>query len=71
MITDNLPTLEIVSQYGGKLKTVGEIFTEEFYGIAVCNTNTDLLAKLNSGLAKVKAEGVIDQLSKKWFEGKR
>jgi polar amino acid transport system substrate-binding protein len=69
VIADNPLALGYIGQNAGKLKTAGEVFTDEFYGIAVCKTNTDLLAKLNSGLAKVKADGVIDQLSKKWIEG--
>ena len=69
VIADNPLALGYIGQNAGKLKTAGDVFTDEFYGIAVCKTNTDLLAKLNSGLAKVKADGVIDQLSKKWIEG--
>jgi polar amino acid transport system substrate-binding protein len=46
---------------------VGEVFTDENYGIAVCKTNTELLAKINEGVAAVKAEGLIEQLTQKWL----
>jgi polar amino acid transport system substrate-binding protein len=69
VIADNPLALGYIGKNAGKLKTAGDVFTDEFYGIAVCKTNTDLLAKLNSGLAKVKSEGTIDKLSKKWIEG--
>lgn len=69
VIADNPLALGYVGKNPDKLKTVGDVFTDEYYGIAVCKTNTDLLAKLNDGLAKVKAEGLIDELTQKWLAG--
>lgn len=69
VIADNPLALGYVGQNPGKLKTVGEVFTDEFYGIAVCKTNTELLAKINKALAQVKAEGLIEELTKKWISG--
>lgn len=70
VVADNPLALGYVGKNPDKLKTVGQVFTDEYYGIAVCKTNTDLLAKLNDGLAKVKAEGTIDSLTNKWIAGK-
>jgi polar amino acid transport system substrate-binding protein len=67
VVADNPLALLYVSENSSKLKTVGEVFTDEFYGIAVCKTNTELLAKINDGLAKVKAEGLIQELVDKWW----
>ncbi len=67
VIADNPLALGYVSKNSDKLKTVGNIFTEENYGIAVCPKNTELLAKINKGLANVKASGKIDELSKTWM----
>ncbi len=53
--------------YKGKLKIVGEPFTEEFYGIAVQKGNTELLEKINAGLKKVIESGKRDELIKKWL----
>lgn len=53
--------------YQGKLKIVGEPFTEEFFGIAVQKDNEELLATLNDALAKVIASGKRDELINKWL----
>ena len=45
-----------------KLKIVGDVFTDENYGIAVAKGKTDLLAKINAGVKAVKSEGLIEQL---------
>jgi len=67
VVADNPLALGYVGKNADKLKTVGSVFTDEFYGVAVCKTNADLLDKINKGLAKVKADGVIEQLTKKWI----
>jgi polar amino acid transport system substrate-binding protein len=69
VIADNPLALGYVGQNPDQLKTVGEAFTDEYYGIAVCKTNTDLLEKINRGLAAVKAEGLIEQLTQTWIIG--
>jgi polar amino acid transport system substrate-binding protein len=45
-------------------------FTEELYGIAIAKKDTDLLKKVNSALADLKASGEYDAIFKKWFAGK-
>jgi polar amino acid transport system substrate-binding protein len=67
VVADNPVALLYVSQNSAKLKTAGSTFTSEFYGIAVNKNKSDLLAKINAGLAAVKAEGLIDQLTLKWW----
>ncbi len=51
------------------LKTVGAPLSTEDYGIAVAKGKTDILARINDGLAKIKADGTIDQLVTKWLAG--
>ncbi len=67
VVADNPLALGYVGENPDKLKTVGEVFTDENYGIAVCKTKTDLLEKINEGLKAVKAEGLIEQLVEKWL----
>ncbi len=67
VIADNPLALDYVAKNSGKLKAVGAVFTDESYGIAVAKGKTDLLKKINSGLAKVKAEGTIEKLSSQWM----
>ncbi len=67
VVADNPLALGYVAKNADKIKTVGPVFTNEDYGIAVCKSNADLLAKINKGLAAVKAEGMIDSLTKQWI----
>ncbi len=67
VVADNPLALGYVGENPDKLKAVGGVFTEESYGIAVCKTKEDLVAKINEGLKAVKAEGLIEQLVEKWL----
>ncbi len=67
VIADNPLAIGFVGKNPTKIKAVGSVFTDENYGVAVCNKQPDLLAKINKGLAAVKADGEIDQLVKKWL----
>lgn len=68
VVADNPLALGYVGENPDKLKTVGDVFTDENYGIAVCKDNTELLAKINEGLSAVKTEGLIDELVDKWLK---
>jgi len=48
------------------LKTVGPIFTDEYYGIAICKKNAYLVPKINAALKALKDEGFLDTLDQKW-----
>lgn len=67
VIADNQLAYGYIKQNPDKLKTVGEVFTGELYGVAICKDRTDLLEKVNRGLATLEAEGFIDQLVDKWI----
>jgi polar amino acid transport system substrate-binding protein len=67
VVADNPLALAYIGQNSDKLKFVGEVFTDEYLGIAVCKTETELLEKINSGLEKVKQEGLIEELTNKWI----
>lgn len=45
-----------------------EPYADEEYGIAIGKDNPELLEKVNTALAKLKAEGVIDRIAKAWIE---
>ncbi|AKG53668.1 glutamine ABC transporter [Dehalogenimonas sp. WBC-2] len=57
------------TKYSTQLKTVGNVLTTEEYGIAVPKSKEAILAKINQGLAAVKADGTIEQLVLKWLVG--
>jgi len=57
-------------QFKGKLKIVGEPFTEEYYGVVVRKGEmADFVAAFNEGLKKIKADGTYDQIYTKWISG--
>jgi polar amino acid transport system substrate-binding protein len=53
--------------YKGKLKIVGEPFTEEYYGIVVRKGNTEVLNMINAGLDKVLNTDTYRNIEKKWL----
>ncbi|WKB54958.1 basic amino acid ABC transporter substrate-binding protein [Eleftheria terrae] len=62
----------IANNQGAKFKTVNDAgFAPEHYGIAVRKGNTELLEKLNKGLADIKADGTYDQIYAKYFGAKK
>lgn len=65
----DLPVAEdFINKKGeGKVKIVGDVLDGESFGIAVAKGNTELLEKINSGLAKVKEDGTFNELFQKWF----
>lgn len=67
VIADNPLALGYVAKNAGQIKTVGEVFTDENYGIAVCKNKPEIQARLNEGLAAVQAEGLIETLVAKWL----
>lgn len=67
VIADNPVALGYVGKNAGKLKTVGDVFTDENYGIAVCKNKPEIQARINEGLAAVKSQGVIEQLVTNWL----
>ncbi len=69
VITDNTLVYEFVNQSPAEFKYVGDVFTAEMLAIAVCKTDTELLSKINHGLAAIKARGLLDELTAKWFGG--
>jgi polar amino acid transport system substrate-binding protein len=68
VICDSPVANSYVNKNPTKLKIIGEMFTTESYGIALAKGKTDLLAKINAALDKVKKAGLIDQAAKKWLE---
>lgn len=69
VVADYPTSLAFVQGNPDKIVTTGDVFTAEEYGMPVCKTNTELLAKINEGLAGVKAKGLIAELEKKWLSG--
>jgi polar amino acid transport system substrate-binding protein len=69
VITDNALVINYINSNPGKVKMVGDSFTNEDIGIAICKTKADLQAKINAGLAAVLSDGTVDKISAKWLKG--
>jgi len=68
VVADYPTALSFVGQSDGELVNVGEVFTDESYGIAVCNENAELLEQINAGLNAVMSEGLIAELEAEWLQ---
>ena len=69
VVADNGVVIHYVANNpGGKFKTVADKeFVPEQYGIALKKGNTELLEKINKGLAEIKADGSYDAIFSKYF----
>lgn len=68
VVADNPLVAGYVGKYADKIKSVGEPFTDEFYGIAVKKNAPEILEAINRGLKAVKEKGLIAQLEEKWIK---
>ena len=69
VVADNGVVIHYVNNNAGsKFKTVADAsFTPEQYGLPVKKGNTELLEKLNKGLAGIKADGSYDKIYAQYF----
>lgn len=69
VVADNGVVIHYVNNNAGtKFKTVSDTsFAAEQYGIPVKKGNAELLAKINKGLADIKADGTYDKIYASYF----
>ncbi len=65
VLTDNTLAEGYAVSLGG-LTPVGDLYSSEDLGIAICKSNTELQTKINEGLKKVKESGKFDELLAKY-----
>ena len=70
VVADNGVVIHYVNNNAGsKFKTVADTsFTPEQYGLPVKKGNTELLGKLNKGLADIKADGSYQKIHDQYFK---
>jgi len=62
---------DIVNSSNGELKFVGPaVKIGGGIGIGVRESDTELKAKLNAAIASMKADGTLNTMIEKWFEGR-
>ena len=69
VIADYPTALGFIEKNPTKLMTVGEVLTNEFYGIALCKDRQDLLDKINPALKAVIDSGFVAELAAKYLAG--
>lgn len=67
VVCDNPLALDYVRENPDDLKTVGEAFTDEYYGIAIAERNAELIEPINEAIAELQAEGLFEQLTEEWL----
>ena len=67
VVADYPLAVSFVNKYSDTLKVVGEVFTDENFGVAFCKDNNELIAKVNAALAELIDEGFIEELVVEWY----
>ncbi len=68
VIADNPVALGYIAANPEKLMAVGDILNNEQYGIAICNNNADLQAKIDAALSELIASGFISDLAEQYLK---
>jgi len=64
----DIPVAENAAQASGDVEVSAAIPTEEEYGFAVAQGDTELLDELNEGLAEAIEDGTYAKIYEKWFK---
>ena len=57
----------VAASYGGKITVPREMFVQELLGLAVAKgQHTDVVRRLNQGLAAIRADGTLQQIESQW-----
>lgn len=67
VIADYPTAVAFVNQNADQLKVVGDVFTDENYGIAFCKGNDELISQVNAALSELQDEGFVEQLVIEWY----
>jgi polar amino acid transport system substrate-binding protein len=67
VVADYPLAVSFVNKYSDTLKVVGQVFTDENFGVAFCKDNNELIAKVNAALAELIDEGFIEELVVEWY----
>ena len=67
VVADYPLAVSFVNKYSDTLKVVGEVFTDENFGVAFCKDNNELIAQVNAALVELIDEGFVEELVIKWY----
>lgn len=66
VLNDYPTTMEYIKRRA-LAKTIGELLSKEYYGIAVAKNNKKLLDHINSAIQKLRSSGQYDEINSRWF----
>ena len=66
-ILNDWPTTNEYIRLKGTAKTVGDILSKEYYGIALKKGDLELTGKIDSAIILLKENGEYDKIYEKWF----
>jgi len=66
-ILNDFPTTRAYIDRHQTARTVGDLLSQEFYGMAVRRGDTALLSRVNESLAQVRMDGRYDSIHVHWF----
>lgn len=67
-VINDLPvTKAYIEKQPDAIKIVGDVMNAEAYAIAVQKGNTELLEKINTGMANIQESGKFDEIYNQWF----
>ena len=69
-VLNDYPTTRRYIKVHNDAKTVGDILSSEYYGIAVRPADTDLLKEINAALDSIENDGTYEGFHEKWFGDK-
>lgn len=64
----DLPAAQGLVNKNENLKILSSPFTQEFYGIVFKKENLELAERVNKALAKMKEDGKLEEIQRKWFK---
>ena len=67
ILVDRLAALDLVKKTGDTLAVAGAPFSRQESGVAIRKDNPDLLAAINTAIAKMQKDGSLAKISEKWF----
>ncbi len=60
VVADYPTAVAFVNANADSLKVVGDVFTDESYGVAFCKGNDELISQVNAAIAELQSEGFIN-----------
>jgi ABC-type amino acid transport substrate-binding protein len=67
-VLNDYPTTRAYIRSHGGARTVGELLSKEYYGMAVRKGDAELLGQINAALDRIRHDSIYRELHVKWFD---